>query len=213
MQPAELEVLQHKISNEARLLYLLLIKPGSSQEDGTSKPLNFKQIRDLLNSGGANITYGREINELIVELIAAGLLEAIGEIDINDSLNGCQFLLPLAKDNSTSDIHHLPHFAMQKSWQPEAKIFAEIAQLVGLIQKEYNEGELGEFIAYWLGRPEQRLSNWQWTQKLVLHVRKHRQVKGFTPTNIVGYQQVEKQAEVVIDENAKKLKDKYHGKS
>ena len=82
-----------------------------------------------------------------------------------------------------------------------------------LVKKEFSTEELGEFVAYWMGKPEQHFSTWQWTQKFVLHLRKIRHIKGYTSTSIVGYQQTDTQPGVVLDENTQKLIDKYHGKS
>ena len=212
MLPAELELLQKNISNNARVLYTLVIRPYTHQSTGISTPLNFKQIKEVLNAGGGNIALGREINELVLELISVGLLSPTNDIDGNESLNGVQFTLLKMLNVERSDIHRL-HSKMTIDWQPNDKFFHEIAQLVCLLQKDFSNEELGEFVAYWMGKPEQQFSTWQWTQKFILHLRKIRQIKGYTPTTIVGYQQIEAQPEVVIDENTQKLIDKYHGKS
>lgn len=212
MHNAELEILNRTISNNARVLYLLILRPYAHKTTGISSPLNFKQIQEILNLGGATISLGREINELLLELISSGLIEPLAEIDDSGSLNGVQFRLVKFIDNNHSDFHQT-RSRMTIEWQPNAKHFSEIAQLVGLLQLEYTQEERGEYISYWMGKPEQQLSDWQWTQKFILHLRNKRQIKGYTATSTVGYQQLEKQPEVVIDENTKKLIDKYHGKS
>lgn len=211
MNPAESQCLTKSLHNFSRVLYLLYFRPTANRQTGLCAPLNYKAIQELLNAGGANISLGREINEYVLELIAEGLLEPQTTIDNSDSLSGVQFRLPLLVQAQTPNT--ALRFSLDKDWQPNATTFNEIAQLVGVIQKEYTSTELGEFIAYWLGRPEQHYSDWQWTQKFVLHIRKARQIKGYNPDSTIGYQQVQKQPEVVIDENTKKLIDRYHGKS
>jgi hypothetical protein len=212
MHQAELDILKQSISNNARVLYCLVLRPSAHQSTGISAPLNFKQIKEILNNGGGKIALGREINELLLELIACELLAPITELDDKGSLNGAQFNLPKMQDTQHSNMHQIRN-KMTPDWQPNDKFFQEISQLVGLIQKDYASEELGEFIAYWMGKPEQQLSSWQWTQKFILSLRKNRQIKGYNPTSIVGYQQIENQPEVVIDEKTRQLIDKYHGKS
>lgn len=212
MQTAELDILTQSISNNARVLYLLVIRPYAHQSTGISAPLNFKQIKEILNRGNGNIALGREINELLLELISVGLLSPVSEIDGDESLNGIQFRLSKMVNFDDDDMHQV-RTKMTIEWQPNEKFFREIAQLVGLLQTDYSAEELGEFIAYWMGKPQQQLSHWQWTQKFILHLRKNKQIKGYNPTTIVGYQQIEKQPEVVLDDNTRKLIDKYHGKS
>jgi len=211
LNQTELQYLTKPLHNYSRILYLLYFRPSANIHTGIGAAVSYKAIQELLNNGGADITLGREINEFIVELIAGGLLQPLTDIDDSGSLSGVQFRLPLILQESPQEIQ--TRFRLNKDWQPKQKTFNEIAQLVGIIQKEYSDTELGEFVAYWLGRPEQQYSEWQWTQKFVLHIRKTRQLKGYNPDAIVGYQQVKKQPEVVIDENTKKLIDKYHGKS
>ena len=211
MNQTELQFLTKPLHNYSRVLYLLYFRPAANPQTGNCPPLNYKAIQELLNSGGANITLGREINEFLLELIAEDLLEPLTMINDSDSLSGVQFRLPQMLQVQNAALSQRNR--INKDWRPNDKTFEEIAQLVGVIQKDYSDTELGEFVAYWLGRPEQSFSEWQWTQKFVLHIRKSRQIKGYNPDSIVGYQQVEKQPEVVIDENTKKLIDRYHGKS
>lgn len=212
MQPAELEILTRQVSNQARVLYLLLLRPTCHKVTGICQPVNFKSIQETLNLGGANISLGREINELLLELMSVSLISPLNEFENNQSLNGMQFRLPKMLPEDDQDLHQ-QRGKMLMNWQPNEKIFKEIAQLVGLLQQDFSKEELGEFITYWLGKPDQQFSQWQWTQKFVLHLRKMRRIKGYTATSIVGYQQIEKQPEVILDDNTRKLIDKYHGKS
>jgi len=212
LQQAELTALSGAISNLARVLYLLLIRPSAHSSTHICAPLNFKQIQETLNKGGSEITLGREINELVQELLSTGLLESTTVLSEDSSLNGCQFRLPLIAKNTDHQLHQ-KRFRLPHDWEPDSNTLKDIAALTGLLQASYNPHELGDFIVYWLGRPEQQFSEWQWTQKFVMHLRKTRQVQGYNPYKTTGYQQTEKQAEVLIDENTRKLIDKYHGKS
>ena len=212
MHSVELNLLSQPLSNEARILYLLVLRPAAHQITGISAAVNFKQIKTLLNQGGANINLGREINELLLELIETGLVERLPGQDTDKSLNGRQFRLPaLQPMKNTEQLH--TKFALTTDWTPLPATFENIAQLTGLLQKEFSTEELGDFVVYWMGRPDQYFSDWQWTQKFIQHLRKNRQIKGYNPTSVVGYQQTTTESEVVIDENTRKLIDKYHGKS
>lgn len=212
MQKAEQDVLTRSLSNHARVLYLLILRPGSHKVTGISQPLNFKHIKETLNSGGADIVLGREINELLIELMSVDLISPLQDFNNNESLNGMQFRLNKMIDNSNHNLHQ-NKCKMSINWQPNQSVFTEITQLVGLLQQDFSKEELGDFISYWVGKPDQQFSQWQWTQKFVLHLRRSRQIKGFNSTTVVGYQQIEKQPEVILDENTRKLIDKYHGKS
>lgn len=212
MLSAELDILNRTLSNNARVLYLLILRPGSHKATGVSQPLNFKLIKETLNAGGANISLGREINELLIELMSVGLISPLQEFQNNESLNGTQFRLNKMLEENEHDLHQ-HKTKMTINWQPNESVFKEISQLVGLLQQDFSKEELGEFITWWIGKPDQQFSAWQWTQKFILHLRKSRQIKGYTATSVVGYQQIEKQPEVILDDNTRKLIDKYHGKS
>jgi DNA replication protein DnaT len=73
----------------------------------------------------------------------------------------------------------------------------------------YSEQELGEFISYWLSRPESHFSQFQWTQKFVFNLKHKRLAHGVKKVHKVGQQLVQVKAGIVADENAKKLVEKY----
>ena len=63
-----------------------------------------------------------------------------------------------------------------------------ICQLCGLIDPHYDEEERGEFIAYWLGRPERFATQHQWMMKFVKMLKSRRYQRKQTDT--IGYQQM-----------------------
>ena len=97
------------------------------------------------------------------------------------------------------------------SFQPsiDKKLISDLAKLVGIIDYDYTTSELGDFIAYWLGRPESQFSEYQWTQKFVFNIKKMRLAHGFKNVQKVGQQIVQTKAGIVADENAKNLVAKY----
>ena len=98
---------------------------------------------------------------------------------------------------------------MHLDWLPDQKLISDLAKLVGIIDYEYTSNELGDFIAYWLGRPELQFSEYQWTQKFVFNLKKMRLALGFKNVQKVGQQIVQTKAGIVADENAKNLVAKY----
>ena len=85
-----------------------------------------------------------------------------------------------------------------------------MATLLGLIDKEFDADDVGEFIAYWLGRPNTVFSHFQWTQKFAYAMRYKRLAAGGSPKARVGNQQVPVAAGIEADDNARKLVEKYH---
>ena len=87
-----------------------------------------------------------------------------------------------------------------------------MAKLVGIIDSEFSDHEIGDFVAYWLGRPETQFTQFQWTQKFVFNVKQKRLAKNMSAIHKVGNQVVTAKPGVVADENAKNLVAKYSGK-
>ena len=102
---------------------------------------------------------------------------------------------------------------MHASWTPNKSLFEEMASLLGIIDKTYEDSDIGEFVAYWLGRPSSVFSEFQWTQKFANNIKRKRLASGYgsasTPTKIVGTQQVKVAAGIEADDNARKLVEKY----
>lgn len=213
MNPAELDALKSSISNEARVLYCLGLRPIAHSQTGLTDPIHYKSLLALLNSKQEIISLGRQINRLLSELVSAGLVSATKEIENNLSCNGKSLVLPLvAIDISDYSNLHTQWTKMQLDWQPNTILYQDLAKLVGIIDKAYTENELGDFVAYWLGRPEAHHTIFQWTQKFVFFIKKQRLALGYSDKKRVGHQLVEKKAGITTDSNTKKLVEKYHAK-
>ncbi|MBC3766646.1 DnaT-like ssDNA-binding domain-containing protein [Neptunicella marina] len=210
---SELTSLNQPISNEARVLYLLALRPDVNKQNGETQPLNYASIKTLLNGKTDIISLGRQINALIKELVDSGLVvNSEPKLDIN-SMNGKRLILPLvATEQHNYQNLHLHWQSMQADWTPNLKLFAELATMVGIIEHSFSDEERGEFISYWLSRPESSFTLFQWTQKFVQHIKKKRLAFGSQTVKRVGNQMVSNKASVSADDNAKKLVEKYSGK-
>lgn len=213
MNEAEISALKSSITNEARVLYSLILRPGVNTQTGASDSINYKNIMSVLNATDQKIALGRQINSLIRELQQAGLVSLTHSVDIEKSLNGKQISLPLVliKNDKYHQLHQ-QKTSLALDWQPDESLFVELAQLVGLIDKHFNDEEKGEFIAYWLGRPESLFSPFQWTQKFVSHLKQRRLAKQGGPVKKIGSQLTTAKSGIEADENARKLVEKYSTK-
>lgn len=215
MNPSEYEALSQRISNDARVLYLLGLKPNTDEKTGVTDKLNYKNLLILLNgnhpeNGEKPFSLGRQINGLIKELISFNLVKVADNVSLNKSFNGQTLLLPLCKVKQDDyPALHLQWKKMHIDWLPNDILFDDLASLIGIIDKSYTETELGEFIAYWLGRPEMQFSQFQWTQKFVFQIKQKRVASGVKPAKKVGNQWVTPKAGVEADDNAKQLVAKY----
>lgn len=99
---------------------------------------------------------------------------------------------------------------MTFDWLPDEDTFSQLAQMIGLIDKTYDETDVGEFVAYWFGRSHVIKTPYQWNLGFVQNMKRKRTAFGYSSKkNVVGTQLVNKQAGVEVDENAKKLREKY----
>jgi DNA replication protein DnaT len=214
LNQAEQSALNQAISNDARALYILGLKPKANSTDGTTPELNYKQLLILLNGKESKFTLGRQVNSLIKELLSTGLVNFIQDVDLTRSFNGKKLILPLMliKPDDYAKLH-LNWHNMALDWIPNRDLLSDLAKLVGIIDWEYSDNELGDFIAYWLGRPEANFSQFQWTQKFVFNLKQKRLARGVKTVHKVGNQIVTTKAAIVADENAKNLVAKYSGKS
>jgi len=208
---AEQTALLQPLSNDARILYILGIKPTADQSSGAISTLNYKSLLSILNAKEDKYTLGRQVNSLIKELISVGLVNFQDEIELNRSFNGKTLVLPLTtmKVDEYSKLH-LNWHTMHLDWHPNKKLIIDLAKLLGIIDYDYTASELGNFIAYWLGRPESQFSEYQWTQKFVFNLKKMRLAHGFNNVQKVGQQIVQTKAGIHADENAKNLVAKYN---
>ncbi|KXI30032.1 DnaT-like ssDNA-binding domain-containing protein [Paraglaciecola hydrolytica] len=211
---AEQQALLQALSNDARTLYLLGIKPSVDKTTAISEPLNYKNLLKLLNGKEHKFTLGRQINSLIKELLHVGLVSFEQDVELNHSFNGKTLVLPLTltKADDYSRLH-LEWQSMQLNWQPDKRLIQDLAKLMGIIDYQHTDLELGDFIAYWLGRPESHFTQFQWTQKFVFNLKHKRLAHGTSTVHKVGQQLVQAKAGIVADENAKKLVEKYSKKN
>jgi DNA replication protein DnaT len=209
---AELAVLQSPLSNDCRVLYLLGLRPTANTASTATAPIDYKFLLSLLNGEQKDTPYqrGRQINSLLKQLELVGLVVFPETLDLEHSINGKALLLPLINNaQSNFDSLHKSHFAISASWKPNKELFLEMASLLGIIDTEYDDNEVGEFISYWLGRPSTILSEFQWTQKFAHNIKHKRVAAGYSPVRKVGNQQVKVAAGIEADDNARKLVEKY----
>jgi DNA replication protein DnaT len=210
LNKVEQAALLQTLSNDARILYILGIKPTADQTSGITSPLNYKSLLSILNTKEEKFTLGRQVNTLVKELLSVGLVCFQSDVELNNSFNGKILVLSLTtmKVDEYSKLH-LNWHTMNIDWIPEQKLIGDLAKLVGIIDYEYTTNELGDFIAYWLGRPESQFSEYQWTQKFVFNLKKMRLAHGFKNVQKVGQQIVQTKAGILADDNAKNLVAKY----
>jgi DNA replication protein DnaT len=210
LNKAEQAALRQSLSNDARILYILGIKPTADESTGVTSPLNYKSLLSILNTKEEKFTLGRQVNSLVKELLGVGLVSFQSDVELNHSFNSKILVLSLTtmKVDEYSKLH-LNWQTMHLGWLPNEKLISDLAKLVGIIDYEYTTNELGDFIAYWLGRPESQFSEYQWTQKFVFNLKKIRLAHGFKNVQKVGQQIVQTKAGILADDNAKKLVAKY----
>ncbi|NVK56967.1 MAG: flavodoxin [Alteromonadaceae bacterium] len=208
---AELNALTTALSNAARVLYCVAFRPHANTDTLLTQPLQYKELLALVNGDNSQpiFTRGRQINSLIEELALAGLVTVPKTLNLDASLAGEQLLLPLIKNNQHALPLHQQHYAMHRDWQPDKAVFEDIATLIGLIDKSYDEHNVGEFVAYWLGRPESVLSSYQWTQKFTYSIKNRRTATGYQAVKKVGSQNVVIEPGIEADDNARQLVAKY----
>lgn len=211
MNELELETLQTPLSNLARVLYCLYLRPQLSSKTKEVE-VNNKAILALINNKKPVITMGRQISALFKELHNAGLIEVSEPTDFSKSLHKLVLTLPLTElpQSLENPQFHSQHKSMKLDWRPVHTIFEDLCQLVGVIEKTYSADELGEFIAYWLGRIDTQCTEYQWTQKLVIHLKQRRlRIPLAAQQSKAGHQYVTPSAGIVFDDNVKKLINQY----
>ncbi|ART78963.1 DnaT-like ssDNA-binding domain-containing protein [Oceanisphaera avium] len=177
MTPAEYQALTSpSLSHAARSLYQLYIRHHALGDK--SQPLDYPLLGKALTVQGKSAQHYRvtanTLSALVEELLAVGLLNLYHNPH-PVHFHGAVFTLPLK---------HLPglaplpsrQFAMHAQWRPDEQ-FAGLARLCGLLDSTIDETELGEFIAYWLGRPEVFENQHQWMLKLVRKLKQQRSIK------------------------------------
>lgn len=98
---------------------------------------------------------------------------------------------------------------MSLDWVPDNESFVQMAQIVGLIDKEYTTEDVGEFVLYWMGRTHVHCTPYQWHHKFLMNMKRKRTARGHVNKQVVGHQLVTPKAEIVVDDNARELVKKY----
>ncbi|MGL5660168.1 MAG: DnaT-like ssDNA-binding domain-containing protein [Aeromonas sp.] len=192
MTPAEYSALADPtLSHPARSLYTLHLR--KLVQEHQLAQLNYPELGRALAvvdssdpSGFSFQVTARQLTELFNTLVAAGLLHIEAPAD-SEHYHQCPFLLPLLAHKVRSPLPDRP-FQMHLQWRPDDDLPA-LARLCGVIDASYNEEDLGEFIAYWLGRPEVFDSQHQWLLKFIRALKTRRYARR-QPTEVKGYQQV-----------------------
>ncbi len=211
MNTLELESLNTPLSNLARVLYCVYLRP-QLQQNSLKVTINNKAILQLINNKKQVLTMGRQVSSLLKELHKVGLIDAGDSPDFTKSFHNQSVALPLSVlPQSLEDPQfHSAHTSMRLDWRPQQSIFEDLCHLVGVIEKTYSADELGEFIAYWLGRIDTQCTAYQWTQKLVIHLKQRRQRLPLAQQKTAtGHQYVTPSAGIVFDDNVKKLIEEY----
>ncbi|MFD1009049.1 DnaT-like ssDNA-binding domain-containing protein [Oceanisphaera ostreae] len=191
MTPAEYQALTSpKLSHPARSLYQLYLQHQArgDQTQALDYPVLGKALAVQGDGGYRYRVTPATLTELIDELLAVGLLSLL-ENPHPQHYHGAVFSLPLKR---LQGLVALPsrQFAMHPQWRPDEQ-FDGLARLCGLLDSHIDETELGEFIAYWLGRPEVFENQHQWMLKLVRKLKNQRSIKRVSaPQPDAGYQQL-----------------------
>ncbi|MCW8093426.1 DnaT-like ssDNA-binding domain-containing protein [Alteromonas sp. ASW11-130] len=209
---AEYHALCGPLTNAARVVYCLGLRPTANTTTAASEALNYKFLLALVNADSTEqpFTRGRHINDLLKTLEQAGLIALPSPLSFESSLNGKVILLPLiqAKHDSFSHLHR-QHQAINMKWQPDDALFEEMATLLGLANKAYDQDDINEFIGYWLGRPTTVLSHFQWTQKFVYSLRSKRLGRADVAVRTRAENITQVAPSVEADDNTRKLVEKY----
>lgn len=210
---AEFHALSGSLSNDSRVLYCLGLRPTTDLSSAQSDPLNYKYLISLLNGNkpdSGEYTRGQQVNALLGELEQAGLIALMGDITLASSLSGHRLLLPLCKADQDDFTHlHRQFTAIHGRWRPDPVLYDEMTNLIGLIDRSFDDEDIGEFVSYWLGRPDAVFSHFQWTQKFAYAIKRKRVAVGHTASRKVGTQTVPVAAGIEADDNARKLVEKY----
>jgi DNA replication protein DnaT len=195
MSPQEFLLLnQPRLSHPARTLYCLHLRRMAAQKQPIQ--INYPELGRALAvedpqtaSGFSYQVTARQLTSLFDELALAGLIQ-IDQISSEGGHYHQQYVsLPLLASMAAPIAQQA--FAMHTEWQPDHQ-FVGICQLCGLIDPHYDEEERGEFIAYWLGRPERFATQHQWMMKFVKMLKSRRYQRKQSDT--IGYQQVATEA-------------------
>lgn len=191
MSPQEFLLLnQPRLSHPARTLYYLHLRRQATQQQPVL--INYPELGRALAVEDPSVPGGfsyqvtaRQLTQLFDELIQVGLILLPGSPSVSVEHYHQQYVtLPLIAQTTAPLAQSA--FAMHTEWQPDSQ-FTGLCQLCGLIDAHYDEEDRGEFIAYWLGRPERFATQHQWMLKFAKMLKSRRYQR--RQTENVGYQQ------------------------
>jgi DNA replication protein DnaT len=195
MTPTEyIQLNSPRLSHPARTLYYLQLRRLA--ESGTRVILSYPElgralaVEDPQKVGGfAYQVNASQLTQLLDELQTAGLIQLKHQPQ-QGHYHGAECVLPcLTQTFSNSPIPQAAH-PMHPQWRP-GDSFHDLAKLCGLLESQFHEEDLGEFMAYWLGRPEVYATDHQWMLKFIKALKARRYTKtSLTPMVGTGYQQV-----------------------
>ncbi len=174
MNQSEIDLLNNRyVSHEARSLYIFEIR---SQADATGAyRIDYNRILQVLsiyNATGA-LSYApsvAKITSCIQELLDLKILKLAPNTRRQyDDFQDLVVYLPFAFEQVNSNVNYSDQTSispMFDTWQPSAS-FPHLAKTAMLIDISYTSSELSEFRAYWMSRPNIRLSTGQWDQKFI----------------------------------------------
>lgn len=189
MSPQEYQILSlPRLSHPARTLYWLHLRQLAKQHQPVrvSYPELGRAlaVEDPTAPGGFNFQVtARQLTHLFEELLAVHLIAIQHQVN-DESYHQAEIVLP-----QLTNFTPLPQtaFPMRVDWTPDPS-FANLCQLCGLMDHYYTTEDLGEFIAYWLGRPEFFANQHQWMLKFIKMLKSRRYVQRKSATS--GYQQI-----------------------
>ena len=211
---AEYAALLEVNSNAARSLYILGLRPNAHGVTGATQPIHYPSLCNIVNTKDETFTQGRQINRLLKQLLKQGLIQLGPDQDIEYSLREQRLVLPMMiVANEPYTTLHTKRFGMHMQWAPDERLFSELAQIVGLLDKQYSQEDIGDFISYWMGRPDKQFSQFQWTQKFVLQRKTKMSQHAQSVNHTVGYQTVAQDGKIQVDDKTKAFIKRYKDKS
>ena len=141
------------LSLQARLIYTVYLIPCAENGEIILDYLRAAQSVTIIDRNTGCAVYQpnySEVNEFIIELINAGLLEVIPRKDGSQVNNGAHCRLPYRFYNEMTRCS-FRLYRMYPEWQPTEQFFDQ-ARFSGLSRTEYTMAELQEFISYWITR-------------------------------------------------------------
>ncbi len=142
-------------------------------------------VEDATIPGGFSFQVNaKQLTQLLNELIQVGLIKVCAPDIEKEHYHGKEITLPLLLESRPIPVKQSA-FALFPEWRPDDG-FSNLARMCGLIDIRYDETDLGEFIAYWLGHPERFETQHQWMLKFIKQLKSKRYRKPIQET--IGYQ-------------------------